>query len=172
MNWKTILTFFPFFVATPLLLGQVPGESLIPPSSSTSTPAQLIVPSTSPALDASSLDASGLNTESMDQSWGERAEQNQSDYQQGLPQEVPSSEIPSPDSEGMAKDFAQELFPQEYGASQGQLNNIPQSTSSPSIPSSPSFPSSPSPAVPAQDLATVPAQDLAQPTPTPTAPSF
>ena len=145
MNWKTILTFFTFFVATPLLLGQVPGESLIPPSSSTSTtpsspstPAQLIVPSTSPALDASSLDASGLNTESMDQSWGERAEQNQSDYQQGLPQEVPSSEIPSPDSEGMAKDFAQELFPQEYGASQGQLNNIPQSTSSPSIPSSPS----------------------------------
>src|SRR4030067_1537784 len=125
MNWKTILTFFTFFVATPLLLGQVPGESLIPPSPSStspsspsSTPPSSPATPTTPAINATDLSSSGLNTESMDQSWGERAEQNQSDYQQGLPQEVPSSEIPSPDSEGMAKDFAQELFPQEYGASQ------------------------------------------------------
>ncbi len=156
MSWKAILTFFVFFLATPLLLGQIPGEvpsapGLATPSTPT-VPAQSIVPSTIPAINATDLEGAGLNADSLDQSWGERAQQNQSDYQQGLPEEVPSSEIPSVDSAGAASDIAQELFPEEYSASQGELPNVPESTALPTAP-------------------TVPAQDLVPPTATPSSPS-
>ncbi len=159
MNWKAILSFFVFFVATPILLGQAPtGTPTVPPFSTetpsfgTSTPA---LSSALPALNATDLSGAGLNTDAMSQSLGERAEQNQSNYTQGLPQQVPSSEIPTVDSAGLASRFAQQLFPQEYNAAQGGLGNVPQSTALPSglpsalpsdlpssIPSSPSLPSS------------------------------
>lgn len=130
MTWKGIILFFSFFLITPLLLGQDFGNAPEGISTPTSTPR-------STALPISDLQGAGLDTESMDQSWGERARENQDNNDQGLPQEVPSSQIPTVDSEGLASSFAQELFPQEYTASQGEFSNIPESSSVPT--STPAF---------------------------------
>ena len=145
MKLKIFLTLAAFFVATPILIGQTLPDIAIPdslPSTSglpTSLPGNPLgsslpqapslsnplssTPQLPSSLSADSLRQSGLDTSILGQDPRTRAASLRDQYRQGLLSDTRLPQLPSTDQLGnIAKEFAEQTFPQEFQASKGLLN--------------------------------------------------